>query len=102
MGTKPSISAVTVSVDFGDKEYGNGSNSFMNISARFPEPGVPLEELDDVIDQGLDMYFAAWKTMLGSRYATGILAPADFKAMLEATTKRIALVRKHLRKPINE
>ena len=102
MGTKPVISAVTVSVDFGDKEYGNGSNSFMNISARYPEPGVQLEDLGDVIDQGLDMYFAAWETMLSARYATGILAGNDYKTYLEEATKRIAKARKHLRKPIDE
>lgn len=103
MGIKPSISGVTVSVEFGfEGDYGKGTKAFTSLQARYPEAGAPIEEIDDVVDQGLDLYFAAWKTLLASRYASGILAPADFKTMLDATTKRIELVRRHLRKPINE
>ena len=101
MTSKPLISGVTVSVNFGDKNYGSGSDSFMNLKADY-DPGVPPENLDDVVDQGLDLYLAAWKTLLSARYATGVIVPDDYKKLLEASIKRIALVRKFLRKSINE
>jgi len=96
--SKPIVHGVTVSVDFGDKEFGNGSNSYMNIQARYPDPGKPVSELGDVVVQGLDLYFAAWKTMLSSRYATGVISGPDFKAALEAAEKKLAKVRAYLAK----
>jgi len=99
---KPVITGVTVSVDFADKEYGNGNGSFANIQARYPEPGKPIEELNDVVDQSLDLYFACWKSLMSSRYATGVIASKDYTSAMEAATKRIEMVRNFLRKKVQE
>lgn len=94
---KPFITGVTVSVEVGDKEYGNGTSSFMNIQARYPNEGAPLEEVEDVIDHGLDMYFAAWRALLASRCATGIISGSDYKEQLGKVTSRFEKVRNILK-----
>jgi hypothetical protein len=99
--TKLAVVGITLSVDFGDKEYGKGVGSFMNVSAKVPGPdGIPFENIDDVISSGLDMYFVAWKTLLGSRFAAGIIDAATFKDTLQKTTLRMEMVRKYLRKGV--
>jgi hypothetical protein len=97
--SKAGVTGVTVSVEFGDTSYGAGSKSFTNLQAKFPEP---TEELDDVVDQGLDLYFAAWKTLLAGRWATGVIDTETFKAQLAATTEKIEKARKFLRKKAHE
>lgn len=94
---KPIITGITVSVDIGDKEYGNGQSSFMNIQGKYPESGQPLEDIIDVVADGLDMYFAAWRTLLAGRFATGKLSSEEFKSTLSAVTLRIDKTRSYLR-----
>lgn len=99
MSNQPQVTGVTVSVEFGDTVYGTGSKSFTNLQAKFPEP---TDELNDVVDQGLDLYFAAWKTLLAGRWATGVIDTDAFRAQLNATTERIEKARKFLRRKANE
>lgn len=94
---KPIISGVTVSVDVGDKEYGNGQSCFMNIQGRYPDSGQPFEELIDVVTDGLDMYFAAWRTLLAGRFATGKITSDEFKETLAAVSLRIEKTRRYLK-----
>ena len=94
---KPFISGLTVSVDVGDKEYGNGQSCFMNIQGRYPDSGQPIEEIIDVVADGLDMYFAAWRALLGGRFATGKITKEEFKDTLAAVTLRIDKTRQYLR-----
>jgi hypothetical protein len=97
---EPFIQGITVSIDIADKEYGNGSSGFMSIKGQYPEPGMPMECLEDVIDQGLDMYFAAWKTMLASRYASGAVDGETFKKHIAAGTHKLEKVKHFLRKEV--
>ena len=94
---KPVITGLTVSVDIGDKEYGNGQSCFMNIQGRYPEPGQPMEEIIDVVVDGLDMYFAAWRTLFASRFATGKISKDDFKETFAAVSSRIEATRRYLK-----
>lgn len=94
---KPTIISTTVSVEFGDKEYGRGSSSFMNLTARYPEPGAPVEEIEDVMMQGLDSYFAAWKTLMAGRFAVGTIGGTEFKEHLAKAEGRIQKVRKYIK-----
>lgn len=95
------ITGITISADFGDKEYGKGSESFMNMSAKVGgTEGVALTEIDGVIVDGLDMYFACWQTLLASRYATGVIKAEEFNLRLEATQKRIKMIRKFYQKEV--
>jgi len=93
------VTGITISAEFADKEYGNGQESFMNMSAKCPAP-VPIENLDEVIVDGLDMYFACWQTLLASRYATGQIKADEFNKRLEATQQRLKMIRKFYKKEI--
>jgi hypothetical protein len=94
------INAVTISVSFSDKEYGKGQEFFQNISAKIPADytGIPLERLDDVCDHSLDMFFAAWKSILTDRFIAGNIKGEEYKTILAAATARIEKVRGYLRK----
>lgn len=93
------ITSVTISADFGDKEYGSGTESFMNITAKCPVP-VPIEGIDEVILDGLDMYFACWSTLLASRWTTGVISAEDFNKRKAVAVKRLEQVRKIYKKEI--
>jgi hypothetical protein len=92
--SKPEIVGITVSLDISEKSYGNGSQSFMNVQGRYPNPAT----LEEVITDGLNMYFAAWESLLASRYATGEMAGPKFKKEIEDGKIRLAKVRSFLAK----
>ena len=94
--TKLLISGVTVSVSFSDKEYGKGQEFFQNISAKAPDAGIPLEEMSDVVDQSLDLFFAAWKAILTDRVIVGSLKGPEYKSLLNHAEIRIDKIRSYL------
>lgn len=97
---KPKLTGITVSLSFGDKTYGNGSESFMNASAKWGDVADPT--LEDAVDQGLDLYLLTWKTLLAGRMATGVIDADTFRTQFTATSERIEKVRKFLRRKANE
>ena len=97
----PKIIGITVSVDVADREYGKGTSSFLNAQLKWNETDAPgLNQLDDVIVDGLDLYFSVWSTLLASRYAIGIINAEEFNKRLGASAKRLAQVRKYYKKEI--
>jgi hypothetical protein len=96
--TTPTITQVSLSVDIGDKSYGSGSSSFCSLQARYPEGGVPLDAITDVVDASLDLYLACWQTLTSGRYATGIIPAAEYTEAMKKVAARIEQVRKFLRK----
>ena len=58
--SKPEIVGITVSIEISNKNYGNGTASFMNLQGKYPDPAT----LDDVLVDGLEMYFSAWRSLL--------------------------------------
>jgi hypothetical protein len=88
------ITDVTVSVTIADKEYGKGTDGFISVKGRYPDPST----LEEVLTDGLDMYFAAWKSLLASRYATGTMSGPDFKESLTKTETKYQKVRVFLAK----
>ena len=91
------INGVTVSVSFSDKEYGKGQEFFQNISAKTPDAGIPMEELSDVVDQSLDLFFAAWKAVLTNRVVVGSLKGPEYKTALNKAELRIEKIRRYLK-----
>jgi hypothetical protein len=75
------ITGMTVSMEFGDKTYGNGTGRFISVSSKVPEttPGIPLEDSDDVMKDGLDLFSTALMTLQQTRYATGEIDAEQFK-----------------------
>jgi hypothetical protein len=92
---KAEVTGVTVSVEFGfEGDYGKGTKSFTSVQARYPEPN---KDLNEVISDGLDLYFSAWKTVLAGRCATGLMKGAEYKETIAAVTNRVEKVRTMLR-----
>lgn len=89
------IHGVTVSVDWGDKSYGNGNGRFMSVSAKVPDgsAGLPLDQIDEVMQDGAEMYLTAWQTLMQTRYATGEITAADYKQQTAAFLIRIERIR---------
>lgn len=89
--TGPSIHGVTVSVSFGDKQYGNGDDRFFSSSFKVPEgePGVPL---DQAMQDGIDMYFNAWQALMQTRYATGSITAQEYKQQTVEFISRISKI----------
>ena len=95
--SKAEVTGVTVSVEFGfEQDYGKGTKSFSSIQAKYPEP-QNVDNLSEVISDGLEMYFAAWRTLLSARYATGVLKASEYKESLTSTAERIDKVRAYLK-----
>jgi hypothetical protein len=82
-------------VDFGDKVYGHGNSRFMSASAKVPEgsDGIPLDQGDEIIQDGIDLYFTAWQAMLQTRYATGEIDGNQFAKETAAFKLRIERVK---------
>jgi hypothetical protein len=99
--TTPTVTQISVSVDLGDKVYGSGSSSFCSLQARYPEGGVALDEITDVVDSSMDLYLACWQTLTSGRYATGIIPAAEYKEVMRKVAIRIEQTRKFLREQDN-
>ena len=96
----PRVKEVTVSISFSNKEYGSGTEDFACLKGEYSE-GIPLENLLDVVDHGLDLYMASWKTVLAKRFMVGDLRAEPFKQTLEQCTQRLEMVRKYLHQEKN-
>lgn len=104
-----SITAVTVSAEIAAKDFGSGTGHFMSMSGKFPDSApIPLENIEDVIDQSLIMYFHCWKTLIAGQFATGVIAGTaatnsegkikfGAKEILEKADKRLEKIKKFLR-----
>lgn len=90
-----SVHSVTVSVEFGDKDYGRGNGRFMSAFAKVPEghPGQPLDDPEPVIQDGIDLYFAAWQSLMQTRAATGEIGLRDYAMETAAFRLRLNRVR---------
>lgn len=82
------IHGVTVSVDFGDKNYGNGNGRFMSASTKVPETAEGISA-DTAMRDGIELYLTAWQTLMQTRYATGDLSLDDYKTQTAAFLLRI-------------
>lgn len=91
------IKGVTVSLEISDKTYGNGNSAYTSINAYVDAAG--LAQIDDVISAGLDMFLAAWETVLAGKVATKLLGMSaqELRDNVAAIQKRAARVRTLLR-----
>ena len=96
------IQSVTVSVEVSDKTFGSGDSRFMSLKGRYEDGGIPASELDFVVLDSLDVFLAAWKSLLSSRFAQGNMTGEDFKKHLENTVVKTEKVRAYLRRLANE
>lgn len=88
------ISAVTVSVEMADKNYGSGQSDFMSVGSRLPETAEGLDmSIDDVIQDGLHKYFAAWQTLMQAAWASGRIDRDIYETETKNTLRRLKKVR---------
>ena len=68
--TKPSyrIKSLSVSLELADKNYGSGMANYASIEAHVDD--ASLGEINDVIDAGLMLYVAAWRTLMAGQLVT--------------------------------
>ena len=96
--SKPTIQGITLSVDISDKDYGSGVKAFTSLQAKYPEEGQSMDNLGDVVSDGLDLYLTAWSTLLAGRFSTGKITSEEFKDTLSKVTLRIEKTKKYLSK----
>jgi hypothetical protein len=91
------ITSMTVSISTSDKDYGKGSDYFCNITSKTSDADlIPLEKIEQVVDEGLKMFLTTFQTILTSRFATGNLGAKEFKELWEMSETRFAKMHKFL------
>lgn len=90
-----SIHGLTLSVDIGDKSFGNGQGRFISLSAKVPEgeEGIPLSDSESLISDGLELYFTAWQTLMQARCATGEITGKEYKVQTANFITRIEKIK---------
>ena len=90
------VTSMTISIDVSDKEYGKGSSYFSNLTAKTPDAPIPLDKIEQVVDEGLKMFLTVFQTILTGRFATGNLSSQEFKELWEISETRFAKIHKFL------
>jgi hypothetical protein len=94
------ITGVTLSIEFGDTNYGAGTKSFFSLHARAPEGDpIPLDSPNEAIAAGLDMYLTAWTTLMNGRLAVRTVTKEEFDKGMEKVKERIAKLKVRLYEP---
>lgn len=91
------IRSITVSMEISDKEYGNGNSGYASLSASIDDGNV--ERMADVVDAGIEMFVAAWETVLGGKVAAKVLSMKgeEFTVAVGSVRKRMSRVKALLR-----
>ena len=92
--SKLGIVGVTVSVQIADTSYGAGTTHFVSVSSRLPDTaaGLPMTE-DEVIQDGIDKYLAAWQTVMQARLDETLITSQDYKDETRRVLRRVKQVR---------
>ncbi len=92
------IQTVTISLEVADKEFGNGMSRFVNLKGRYQDGGIPLEEMGVVVEDSLDMFLGAWKSLLAAKFSQGIINGQVLKDKIEGALTQTAKVKAYLRR----
>ena len=94
------ITGMTLSIECADTNYGAGTKSFCNLSARCPEGDpIPIDDPNQAITAGLDMYFTIWTTLMNGRLATRIISKEEFEKGMKEVKERIQTLKARLYQP---
>lgn len=93
-----SITGMTLSLDLKDLSYGAGQSRFFNLKAGVPEgeEGVPMEQLDTIVDQSLDMHLAMWESLITAKFAAGEMSGDEASKVINRAKNRVKKMREHL------
>lgn len=92
------VTGMTLSLDLKDLNYGAGQSRFVNIKSEVPEgcSGLPIEDMDLLVDQSLDMHLAMWESLQLAKYAAGELTGPDALAAIKRSKSRIKKIREFM------
>jgi hypothetical protein len=93
---KPVIASMALSVSVADKDYGNGSDAFFNMTASYPGEGLPFDQLDQAPLDALDMFLRLWTGITAQRWSAGIITGEEFKTRMAVLEKRFNRVKQLL------
>ena len=92
---KPSyrIKSISVSLELADKNYGTGMANYTNIQACVDD--ASLDQINDVVDAGLMLYVAAWRTLIAGQLVTnlGTMGPHDVREVMGKINSRLGKVK---------
>jgi hypothetical protein len=92
---KPSyrVTRISVSLELADKNYGSGMANYASIEAHVDD--ASLGQIHDVIEAGLMLYVAAWRTLIAGQLATklGTMAAKEVRAIMTEINLRLDKVK---------
>jgi hypothetical protein len=92
---KPSyrIKSISVSLELADKTYGTGLSNYANVQAYVDDAN--LDQINDVIDAGLMLYVAAWRTVMAGQLVTmlGTMKGVEFREVMAKVNSRLPKVK---------
>lgn len=95
------IQGVTLSLELKDLNYGSGPARFISIKGGMPEgsenSGIPFENIDDVVDQSLQMFITAWKSLQMARFCANEVDGETLMKMLKRSEIRLEKMYKALK-----
>ena len=93
--TTPSyrIKSISISLELSDKTYGTGMANYANVQAYVDD--ASLEQINDVIDAGLTLYVAAWRTLMAGQLVTklGTMTGNEVREIMGKINSRIGKVK---------
>lgn len=83
------IKSLSVSLELADKNYGSGMANYASIEAHVDD--ASLDQINDVIDAGLVLYVAAWRTLMAGQLATqlGTMTTNETREIIAKVNSRL-------------
>jgi hypothetical protein len=92
---KPSyrIKSISISLELADKNFGSGMTNCANIQAYVDD--ASLGEINDVINAGLMLYIAAWRTVMAGQLVTklGAMTGNEVREIMGKINSRLGKVK---------
>jgi|GEM_PF-3311465 len=87
------IKSISVSLELADKTYGTGLSNYANIQAHVDDASI--DQINDVIDAGLMLYVAAWRTLMAGQLVTmlGTMKGVELREVLGKVNSRLPKVK---------
>ena len=87
------INSISVSLELADKNYGSGMAHHANVQAFVDD--ASLDQINDVIDAGLMLYVAAWRTLMAGQLVTklGAMSGNEVREIMGKINSRLGKVK---------
>jgi len=97
VGPNYRVKSISVSLELSNKDYGKGAAHYSNIQAYVDDAG--LDQINDVIDAGLMLYVAAWRTLMAGQLVTklGVMTGNEVREIMGKINSRLGKVKSLLR-----